>query len=89
MCVLGVKITVNSNWQYFILTIYAYLCHNLLYLYDFVQCVRKDAVHLDLWEAAKSSVYRDVPRTLNELKTAITAFIRNISQADLQEVFAK
>jgi hypothetical protein len=29
----------------------------------------------------------DRPRTLNELKTAITAYIRNISQADLQKVF--
>jgi hypothetical protein len=27
-------------------------------------------------------------RTLNELKPAVTAFIRNISQADLQKVFA-
>jgi arsenate reductase-like glutaredoxin family protein len=33
-------------------------------------------------------VYRDRPRTLNELKTAITAYIRNISQADLQKLFA-
>jgi hypothetical protein len=41
-----------------------------------------------LWGAAKSAAYRDRPRTLNELKTAITAFIRNISQADLQNVFA-
>jgi hypothetical protein len=32
--------------------------------------------------------HRNHPRTLNELKTAITAFIRNISQADLQKVFA-
>jgi hypothetical protein len=32
-------------------------------------------------------VCRDGPRILNELKTAITAFIRNISQADLQKVF--
>jgi hypothetical protein len=41
-----------------------------------------------LWGAAKSAVSRDRPRTLNELKTAITAYIRNISQADLQKVFA-
>jgi hypothetical protein len=53
-----------------------------------VQCVQKVAVHLDLWGAAKSAVYRDRPHMLNELKTAITAFIRNISQADLQKVFA-
>jgi hypothetical protein len=33
-------------------------------------------------------VCRDRQRTLNELKTAITAYIRNISQADLQKVFA-
>jgi len=33
-------------------------------------------------------VYRDRPRTLNELKTAVTAYITNISQADLQKVFA-
>jgi len=32
-------------------------------------------------------VYRDRPHTLNELKTAVTACIRNISQADLQKVF--
>jgi len=32
-------------------------------------------------------VYRDPRRTLNELKTVITAYIRNISQADLQKVF--
>jgi hypothetical protein len=36
----------------------------------------------------KSAVNRDRPRTLNELKTAITAYIRNISKADLQKVFA-
>jgi hypothetical protein len=53
-----------------------------------VQCVLKVTVHLDLWGAAKSAVYRDRPRTLNELKTAITAYIRNISQADLQKLFA-
>jgi hypothetical protein len=41
-----------------------------------------------LWGAAKSAVYRDRPRTLNELKAAITAYIRNTSQADLQKVFA-
>jgi hypothetical protein len=41
-----------------------------------------------LWGAAKSEVYRDRPLTLNELKTAITPFIRNISQVDLQKVFA-
>jgi hypothetical protein len=41
-----------------------------------------------LWGAAKFAVYRDRPRTLNELKTAITAYIRNISQADLQKMFA-
>jgi hypothetical protein len=53
-----------------------------------IQCVSKVTVHLDLWGAAKSTVYHDRPRTLNELKTAMTAFIRNISQADLQKVFA-
>jgi len=37
--------------------------------------------------AVKSAVYRDCPRTPNELKTAITVPIRNISQADLQKVF--
>jgi hypothetical protein len=40
-----------------------------------------------LWGAAKSAVYRDRPRTLNEIKTAITTYIGNISQADLQKVF--
>jgi hypothetical protein len=33
-----------------------------------IHCVRKVTVHLDLWGAAKSAVYRDRPRTLNELK---------------------
>jgi hypothetical protein len=46
-----------------------------------VQGVRKVAVH-------QAAVYRDRPRMLNELKIAITAHIRNISQADLQKVFA-
>jgi hypothetical protein len=41
-----------------------------------------------LWGAAKSAVYRDRPRKLNELKTAVSAYIRNISQVDLQKVFA-
>jgi 23S rRNA maturation-related 3'-5' exoribonuclease YhaM len=36
----------------------------------------------------RNAVYRDRPRTLNELKSTITAYIRNISQADLQKVFA-
>jgi hypothetical protein len=36
----------------------------------------------------ETPVYCDSPCTLNELKTAITAYIRNISQADLQKVFA-
>jgi hypothetical protein len=40
-----------------------------------------------LWWAAKSSVYHDRPCTLNELKTAITVYIRNFSQSDLQKVF--
>jgi len=40
-----------------------------------------------LWGAAKSAVYRHRPR-MHELKTAITAYLRNISQADLQKVFA-
>jgi hypothetical protein len=34
-----------------------------------------------------AAVYYDCPCTLNELKTAITVYIRNISQADLQKVF--
>jgi hypothetical protein len=33
-------------------------------------------------------VYRDRPRTFNELRTTITTYIRNISQADLQKVSA-
>jgi Na+/phosphate symporter len=41
-------------------------------------------VHLGIWLA----VYRDRCRTINELKTAITAYLINISQADLQKVFA-
>jgi cytidylate kinase len=44
-------------------------------------------VHLDLWVAANSAVDRDRSRRLNELKTAITAYIINTSQADLQKVF--
>jgi hypothetical protein len=53
-----------------------------------VQCVRKVAVHLGHGTQIWLSVYRDRPRTLNELKTAVTAYIRHISQADLQKVFA-
>jgi hypothetical protein len=43
---------------------------------------------LGLRYVAKSAVYRDHPRTLSEFKTTVTASIRNISQADLQNVFA-
>jgi hypothetical protein len=35
-----------------------------------------------------NAVYRDGPRMLNELKTAMTAYTRNISQADLHKMFA-
>jgi hypothetical protein len=52
-----------------------------------VPSVRKVAVHLGYGTYIWFSVYCDCPRKLNELKTAITAFIRNISQADLQKVF--
>jgi hypothetical protein len=45
-------------------------------------------VHLDLWRAAKSAVCSDRLRTLKELKPPITAFIRNISQADLYKLVA-
>jgi hypothetical protein len=38
--------------------------------------------------AEKSAVCRARPLTLNEVKTAITTYIRNISKADLQKVFA-
>jgi ribonucleotide reductase beta subunit family protein with ferritin-like domain len=41
-----------------------------------------------LWGAGNSAVCHDCPRMLNELKTAITAYIRNISQAYLRNVFA-
>jgi hypothetical protein len=41
-----------------------------------------------LWGAAKSAVYRDRPRMLNELKPSVTAYIRKISQADPQKVIA-
>jgi hypothetical protein len=41
-----------------------------------------------LWGTAKSAAYRDRLRTLNELKTAIPTYIRNISQADIQKLFA-
>jgi len=51
-----------------------------------IQCVWKVAVHCAppdfyLWGAAKSAVYRDCPRMLNELKTAITAYIRNAEES--------
>jgi hypothetical protein len=45
----------------------------------------EDNIKIDLQKVGKS---RGRPRTLNELKTAIIAYIRNISQADLQKVFA-
>jgi hypothetical protein len=42
---------------------------------------------LYLWGAAKSAVHCDRPCKLNESKTAITAFMRNIPQTYLQKVF--
>jgi hypothetical protein len=41
-----------------------------------------------MWGAAKSAVYCDRPGTLDGLKTAITMYIINISQADLQKMIA-
>jgi hypothetical protein len=41
-----------------------------------------------LWRATKSALYRDRPHTFNELQTAMTVYIRNISQTDLQRVYA-
>jgi hypothetical protein len=43
-----------------------------------------------LWRVVKCLSYIEEARCLkvNELKTAITTYIRNISQADLQKVFA-
>jgi hypothetical protein len=52
-----------------------------------VQCGRKAESRCAL-RLRHSAVYRDHPLSLNGLKTAITAYIRNISQADLQKVFA-
>jgi hypothetical protein len=59
------------------------LCHNKIQIFiRFLYTVRSEShCALRLW-------YRDRPRTLNELKSAITVYIRNISQADLQKVFA-
>jgi hypothetical protein len=41
-----------------------------------------------LWGTAQSALYRDRPHKLSDLKTATAAYIRNISPADLQKVFA-
>jgi hypothetical protein len=71
--------TKKIDWKFYYFSFYISNIH----------CVRKVAVNLDLWGPAKSAVYRDRPRTLNELKTVIIAFIRNILQANMQKVFAK
>jgi hypothetical protein len=39
-------------------------------------------------QAVVRRMYHDRPRTLNGLKPSITAYMRNISQADLRYVFA-
>jgi hypothetical protein len=39
----------------------------------------------NLWGAAKYAVYHDCPRMLNELKTAIIAYTRDISQTDCKK----
>ena len=40
-----------------------------------------------LWGTAKSAVYRDRPRTLDDLQAAIIAFIQSISSEQLIAVF--
>jgi hypothetical protein len=40
-----------------------------------------------LWGAAKSAVHHDLPHMLNDLKNAITVYLRNISHEDLQKMF--
>jgi hypothetical protein len=46
-----------------------------------------NTVHLES-RCALRLRYRGCPCTLNELRTAITVYIRNVSQADLQKMFA-
>jgi hypothetical protein len=52
------------------------------YIYS-IQFVRKVAVQLDLWGAAISALYCDLPRTLIYFKTAITAFIKKKSHKQI------
>jgi len=40
-----------------------------------------------LWVAMKNSVYSKNPHTINELKMAITEYIRNVDRAKLTTVF--
>jgi hypothetical protein len=69
-----------------------YFC---VFLYCNHQLHRDVLITLYLLSVIYFFIYRDRPhvsghdtRTLNELKTSITVFIRNISQADLLKVFA-
>jgi len=40
-----------------------------------------------LWGATKNSVYSNIPHTIDELKMAITEYIRNVDRAMLNTVF--
>jgi hypothetical protein len=55
---------------YYTMSYLMYVCNGLTAqcFYCIIRCVCKVVVHLDLRGAAKSAVYRDRPRTLNELK---------------------
>ena len=46
-----------------------------------------NAPYFYLWRAAKSAVYRDLSRTLDNFQAAITAFIQYISSEQLIAVF--
>jgi hypothetical protein len=55
---------------------------------DAERCGRQSKLNdKKLMDVSDSMLFRDRPRTLVELKTAIPGYIRNISQADLQKMF--
>jgi hypothetical protein len=79
----------NSRWFFQLRNVFFWMrfLENVSSLETYGSFVGSYSTRLYLRGAAKSAVYCDRPCTLNELKTAITAYIRNISQVDLQKVF--
>jgi hypothetical protein len=72
-----------------VLTYHYYTQHTHTHIYIYIQGDQKVSVHLIffLWGAIKNSVYSNNPDRNDDLKMAITEYIRTVGRAILNTVF--